>query len=194
MAALINNSVETPIEVSTVFGGEGSSGTTAQTGTETFVTGVILDVLPRILENGYVDLNINPTVATQVGSVKGASGQELPVISKRNATTSVVVKDGYTVGIGGLVQETNAKTRSQTPLLGRIPILGYLFQGFAKTTRRTNLVILVTPRIIENSQFPEPLLTREDQAALPANTIRQDDPPKVKKETRKWPRRRPVRH
>lgn len=194
MAALINNSVETPIEVSTVFGGEGSSGTTAQTGTETFVTGVILDVLPRILENGYVDLNINPTVATQVGSVKGASGQELPVISKRNATTSVVVKDGYTVGIGGLVQETNAKTRSQTPVLGRIPILGYLFQGFAKTTRRTNLVILVTPRIIENSQFPEPLLTREDQAALPAGTVRQDDPPKAKKETRKWPRRRAVRH
>jgi len=164
VAALINNSVETPIELSAVFG-DGAT-TTAQTGTETFVTGVILDVLPRILDNGYIDLNLNPTVATQVGSVKGSSGQELPIISKRNATTSVVVKDGYTVGIGGLVQETNTRTRSQTPVLGRIPVLGYLFQSFAQTKRRTNLVILVTPKIIRTPRFLDDQLSPDDEAAL----------------------------
>lgn len=171
--ALVNNSVETPIEVSTVFGND-SSGNSAQTGTQTFVTGVLLDVLPRILDNGYIDLNINPTVASQVGTVKGASGQELPIISKRNATTSVIVKDGYTVGIGGLVQESHAKTRSQTPFLGRVPILGYLFQSFAQTTRRTNLVILVTPRIIKTNRFLDSQLTAEDEAVLPVSEIRKE--------------------
>lgn len=177
--ALINNSVETPIEVSTVFGGDGSS-TTAQTGTQTFVTGVLLDVLPRILDNGHIDLNINPTVATQVGTVKGASGQELPIISKRNATTSVIVKDGYTVGIGGLVQESRMRTRSQTPGLGRIPVLGYLFQNLGQTTRRTNLVILVTPKVIQTPQFLDSQLGPEDEAALPVSEIPAKDLPPSK--------------
>jgi len=177
--ALINNSVETPIEISTVFGGDGSN-TTAQTGTQTFVTGVILDVLPRILDNGYIDLNINPTVATQVGTVKGASGQELPIISKRNATTSVVVKDGFTVGIGGLVQESRMRTRSQTPGLGRIPILGYLFQNLGQTARRTNLVILVTPKIIETPQFLDSQLSPEDEVALPASEIQPKELPSAR--------------
>ncbi len=186
VAALINNSVETPIELSTVFG-DGTT-TTAQTGTETFVTGVILDVLPRILDNGYIDLNLNPTVATQVGSVKGSSGQELPIISKRNATTSVVVKDGYTVGIGGLVQETNTRTRSQTPIFGKIPVLGYLFQGFAQTKRRTNLVILVTPRIIHTPRFLDDQLSAEDEAALPKKRSSRSSENRRRKESKQWPR------
>lgn len=186
VAALINNSVETPIELSTVFG-DGAT-TTAQTGTETFVTGVILDVLPRILENGHIDLNLNPMVATQVGSVKGSSGQELPIISKRNATTSVVVKDGFTVGIGGLMQETTIRNRSQVPVLGSIPILGYLFQSSSQTKRRTNLVILVTPKIIHGSRFLDDQFTPEDESAL---TGKHRKP--ARKEERQWPKASRVR-
>jgi general secretion pathway protein D len=71
-----------------------------------------------------------------------------PTTTKRSAKTTVLVKSGDTVIIGGIMQEIKLNSESKVPLLGDIPLLGYLFKYTSKSNRRTNLVILLTPHIV----------------------------------------------
>lgn len=160
--AVVNNMVEERIEVFTSSGNtiqNATSGVSAvpagsfQSGTQIFQTGVVLDVLPRVLEDGRIDLNINPTVLTRIGETTGASGQKLPIIVRRSTTTSVMVRDGYTVGIGGLMQMDDARTRNQVPVVGKIPLVGALFRSSGEQRKKSNLVILVTPHILKEDVF-----------------------------------------
>ena len=160
--AVVNNMVEERIEIFTSSGSTiqnanaGVSSVPAgsfQSGTQIFQTGVVLDVLPRVLEDGRIDLNINPTVLTRIGETTGASGQKLPIIVRRSTTTSVMVRNGYTVGIGGLMQMDDARTRNQVPILGKIPLMGALFRSTGEQRKKSNLVILVTPRILKEDVF-----------------------------------------
>lgn len=160
--AVVNNVVEERIEIFTSTGNSFQSATSGvsavpagsvQSGTEIFQTGVVLDVLPRVLDNGRIDLNINPTVLTRIGETTGASGQKLPVIVRRSTTTSVMVRDGYTVGIGGLMQMDDSRLRNQVPVMGKIPLVGALFRSSSDQRKKSNLVILVTPRILKDDVF-----------------------------------------
>jgi type II secretory pathway component GspD/PulD (secretin) len=177
--AVVNNLVEEFIEVfrttpnNTSVGGSGVSVLTnsLQSGTQSFRTGVLLDVLPRVLEDGRIDLNINPTVLTRIGQTTGASGQKLPVIVRRSATTSVMVRDGFTVGIGGLMQLDDKRGRRQVPVMGNLPVLGPLFRTHNDTSGKKNLVVLVTPRILRDDSFMSaPALPEARDAARAANT------------------------
>ena len=177
--AVVNNMVEERIEIFTSSGntiqsaGAGVSSVPAgsfQSGTQIFQTGVVLDVLPRVLEDGRIDLNINPTVLTRIGETTGASGQKLPIIVRRSTTTSVMVRDGYTVGIGGLMQMDDARTRNQVPVVGKIPLLGALFRSSGEQRRKSNLVILVTPHILKEDLFlAAPALPEAKSAAREAS-------------------------
>ncbi|WP_162604801.1 type II secretion system secretin GspD [Geomonas ferrireducens] len=113
-------------------------------------TGIILRIKPQISEGEYVKLDIYQ----EISAVKDFGTASNPNLgsTKRSAKTSVVVKNTDTVLIGGLIQDTDQVTESKIPLLGDIPGLGWLFK--TKTTKRdkTNLLIMLTPRIIKDAR------------------------------------------
>ena len=108
-------------------------------------TGVIMTVTPQINDSGNVTLVISQEVS-QVGAV-GPLG---PIIGQSAVTSTVVVRDGQTIVLGGFIRESNDVVRNRIPLLGRIPGLGVLFGSTSKTQNRTELVILITPHVIRS--------------------------------------------
>ncbi len=109
-------------------------------------TGIILTVTPRVSDNRFVALDVRQEVSDAVPNV--ITGTQSPVITKRVAETSVVVGENETLVLGGLIEERKVQDREGIPFLSRIPILGYLFGTTTEVTRKTELVILVTPRVI----------------------------------------------
>lgn len=109
--------------------------------------GITLKITPQIHESEFLSLDIyqessaikDTTESTTVG----------PTTTKRSARTTVLVKSGDTVMIGGITQETELVSESKVPLLGDIPLLGWLFKYNSKEKKRTNLVILLTPHIVQ---------------------------------------------
>jgi type IV pilus assembly protein PilQ len=108
--------------------------------------GIKLRITPLINADGYITTQISP----EVSSVVGFQGEnnDLPVISTRQATTTVRLKDGSSVIIGGLLSEDRSTTVTKVPLLGQIPGIGVLFQHHTVTATKRDLVIEVTPRIL----------------------------------------------
>ncbi len=113
-------------------------------------TGVILTVTPHINKGRYVTLDIRQEVSEAQTNTLG--GTDSPIIRKRMAETTMVVKDGQTLVIGGLIQETRNKSREGLPLLSRIPLLGYLFGATITKFAKTELVLLITPRVIADPE------------------------------------------
>ncbi len=115
---------------------------------ERIPVGVSLDIVPYISDKGEITVEIHPEVSDVVGT--GATG--LPVVSKRSVTTTVRVKDGETIVIGGLLQKNESTVRRKIPLLGDIPILGYLFSRTDKTVDEVETVIFITPHILTDGE------------------------------------------
>ena len=109
--------------------------------------GVMLNVTPHISAEDYVRLKISQQV-TQV--IKEESTTGLPTTLKRTAKTTVVIKDKKTIVIGGLVGDSTEVSTSKVPLLGDIPLLGWLFKSTSRSREKTNLYVFLTPRIIRN--------------------------------------------
>jgi len=109
--------------------------------------GVTLNITPQINLDRFVFLKIAQEL-TQV--VKEESQVGLPTTLKRSAKTAVVVKDGHTVVIGGLIDQTMSEGEVKVPYLGDIPLLGWLFKSQSKNRGRTNLFIFLTPHIVDN--------------------------------------------
>ena len=119
----------------------------------TFTTGLTIDVIPRILKGSIIDLKINPALSTQVGTSPAQPGTSttVPVISTRSATADVQVKSGDAAVIGGITQDVDNFTMNGLPGLRKVPLLGYLFYTRQKNRDRTNLVIIVWPRIVKGT-------------------------------------------
>jgi len=111
-------------------------------------TGITLKITPQITEGEYIKLDIYQ----EISAVKDSKGQATDLVTtKRSAKTSVVVKDTDSVVIGGLIQTRDEENIDKIPFLGDIPILGYLFKTKSTERKKTNLIILLTPRIIRNA-------------------------------------------
>lgn len=111
-------------------------------------TGVVLKVKPHINEGGLVSLEISQ----EVSSVDPESGVgDNPIISNRSAETHVVVQNEETIVIGGLIQENKGASREGIPILKDIPLLGYLFGYTNQSTERTELVVMITPKVVKSS-------------------------------------------
>ena len=112
--------------------------------------GVILRVTPQVNARGFIKLRVHPEVSQQNGvtSFGGAGGANIPIIATRSADTEVSLKDGYTMGIGGLLQRNTTKTTTKVPLLGDIPLFGRLFSNKSNNVTTTNLLIFITAKII----------------------------------------------
>ncbi len=113
-------------------------------------TGVILEVVPRVNQSGSVLLEINQEVS-DVAETK-SSGIDSPTIQQRKFQSTVLVDDGQTIALGGLIRDNKTKGKSGLPLLQRIPLLGSAFRSTTDTNRRTELLIFITPHVIRNMQ------------------------------------------
>lgn len=109
-------------------------------------TGVILNVTPRVNEGGRVMLDIEQEVSDVVETK--TSGIDSPTIQQRRIKTSVAVDNGATIALGGLIRDRVTESATKIPLLGDIPGLGHLFRSTTKTNDRTELVVLITPRVV----------------------------------------------
>jgi general secretion pathway protein D len=125
----------------------GSGGVT-QTSRQYISTGVLLDVTPRINAGGRVTLEINQEISAPAPASGGSSN---PNISTRKAKTVVNVASGETMVLAGLIQRTNGRSSAGVPLISKIPVLGGLFGTQSFNDRRTELVVLITPVVINNS-------------------------------------------
>ncbi|HMJ42949.1 MAG TPA: type II secretion system secretin GspD, partial [Pseudolabrys sp.] len=111
-------------------------------------TGVILSVTPRINESGRVQLEIEQEVSAVVKTT--TSNIDSPTIQQRRVRTTVVVNDGEVLALGGMIQEQASKNSNQIPLLGDIPGLGAVFSNRNNSVKKTELVILITPRVVRD--------------------------------------------
>ena len=111
-------------------------------------TGIVLKVTPTITSDGKIAMKINPSVSQPSPTIAPVAGGA-PGIDTRSADTNVIVQDGETIVIGGLIHDTQSDYVFKVPLLGDIPILGYLFRKKSTSRSRMELLIFVTPRIIE---------------------------------------------
>jgi type IV pilus assembly protein PilQ len=118
--------------------------------TTTFVSAFLrLTVTPQITSEGTIFLNVDVENTLPDYSRATASNGENPALITQQATTQVLVTDGGTVVIGGVIQTQNSLSVSQVPLLGDIPYLGNLFKHRAITSSDTELIFFITPRIIQ---------------------------------------------
>ena len=139
-----------------------SGGTTTSSKTYQWVdVGVILNVTPSINEDGYINMLIKPevsSISTWYGGEAQAAGA-VPVVKSANAETTVMVKDGVTILIAGLIKDQKTKTIYKVPLLGDIPYVGNAFKKVSDDVRRTETIVFLTPRIVGGDK---PFLLKRD--------------------------------
>ena len=112
--------------------------------------GIIMTVTPHVNNEGLINLKIEPEVSSTTGSTNfgGAGGAEIPIIAVRKTTTNVALKDGYTMGLGGLIESLAQDGETKVPLLGDIPGLGRLFRSDKTDMTARNLVIFITAKVL----------------------------------------------
>ena len=113
-------------------------------------TGVILNVTPRVNANGHIVLDIRQEVSDVVRTT--TSGIDSPTIAQRRIATSVAVASEETIVLGGLIQDDVEEIESGVPILRDIPVLGTLFGATTQTSSRTELLVLITPKVLTNQR------------------------------------------
>jgi len=122
-----------------------SAGTSSES-VETVSAGIILEVTPTINAEDRITLKIKPESSFPTQESSG----DIPIIRTRTAQTTVVIKDGETLVIGGLIDDQDSKGVKKVPLLGDIPIIGAFFRSNTSRKTRNELLIFVTPRIVRD--------------------------------------------
>ncbi len=113
-------------------------------------TGIILNVTPHINAGGLVRLEIEQTIRNAVKN--SVSGIDSPEFTERKISTTLLAKDGSTVVIGGIIQQRSNSTRNGIPFLSRIPIIAPLFSSTTTKADRTELLLAITPKIIDHTE------------------------------------------
>ncbi len=149
--ASINVGTQVPTLTSTA-----SNSTVSDNGTSALVstiqyrkTGVILHIKPTINSNGILTMTISQEVSQP--QTNNVSKIDSPLILNRDVNTSVVLKSGSTLLLGGLIKTTKSNTVSKVPILGDIPLIGNIFKTTSKSTVKTELIIEITPYILSNT-------------------------------------------
>lgn len=127
--------------------------------------GIILRVTPFITSDGLVEMIVTPEISSvsKTESVTISAGVQAPVIDKRSADTVVVTPDGQTVVIGGLIADAKTESVSKIPLLGDLPWVGFAFRSKSKKDVKTELLIFLTPHIVQAPSQLAALSTKEQE-------------------------------
>lgn len=139
--------------------------------------GIILKVTPQVNARGVIKLNLEPEVSQQSDSTTfgGAGGASIPIISTRKVKTQVSLKDGFTMGIGGLITDAKSDGGNKVPVLGSIPVLGRLFSNKSVNNTSTNLLIFITAKTVSaDGGAPEDVF---DPRAITATGMTRDELP-----------------
>jgi pilus assembly protein CpaC len=146
------------------------SGQLGQVSVEYKRYGVGLAFTPTVLRNGQINMRIEPEVSQfdRTNSVSLGNGLSVPALIVRRASTTVELRDGQSFVIGGLLQSENTANQEQVPWLGSVPVLGQLFASRSYLKKETDLVIVVTPRLVRPARPGDPIQTPLDNT-VPAN-------------------------
>jgi len=109
--------------------------------------GTMIEVTPQVNDAGFINLKVVPEVSNQVGTMETQIGPQ-PIIDVRKAETNVVIKDGFTLAIGGLSQNEESKSGSRVPFLSSLPGVGKLFRSDSDDITQRNLIIFITARTL----------------------------------------------
>lgn len=133
--------------------------------------GVRLSFTPTVLGNGIINLRIAPEVSElDFSNAVTISGTTIPALTKRDAVTTVELRSGQSFAIAGLLQANDTRNRDQIPWLGSVPVLGTLFSSSGYQKQETDLVIIVTPNLVQPAVPGQRLATPLDDR-LPANDV-----------------------
>jgi len=117
--------------------------------------GVVLAVTPQIGSDGTITLSIHPSVTDKVGEAISAQGDRVPIVDVRETDTVVRVSDRQTILFAGLMQNKVTENVLAVPLVSEIPWLGYLFKHTSREVRKTELVVMLTPKIVTSENMRE---------------------------------------
>jgi type II secretory pathway component GspD/PulD (secretin) len=115
---------------------------------ETPIEGVVLSVTPQIGLDGIITMRISPRVTERAEALSSSDGDRRPVLTVREADTVVRVFEGETVVVAGLTQDRLIERSGRAPVLGAIPLLGRMFRRDRTVAMTSDLVVLLTPRIV----------------------------------------------
>ena len=115
--------------------------------------GIILKVTPQVNARGFIKLIIEPEVSSSNESASFGTAN-IPIVTTRKTKTQVSLKDGYTMGIGELIENSIQNTQTKVPVLGSIPLLGRLFRHDAKNDQVRNLIIFITAKTVSADGAP----------------------------------------
>ena len=157
--ATINVGDQVPIQTSNLTNAIANSSGTDTTGSTGFAqanqiqykdTGVILEVTPRVNSNGMVILDLKQTVSKPVATQTGVTSS--PTIQKEEIESTIAVKDGETLALGGLIQTEDTNNKGGVPFLHELPLIGPLFGTTTRNEVRKELVVLLTPKVVKTKQ------------------------------------------
>jgi general secretion pathway protein D len=140
-------------------------------------TGVVLEVTPRVNSGGYVTMDVNQSVSTVVNTT--TSTIDSPTFQQRRLTSTVSVKSGETILLGGLIQQTDSRNAQGIPFLHDLPGIGPLFGSHINSTGRTELIMLMTPHVISNDADSRGLTAKIEQQFSTVLDSRSLAPPRV---------------
>lgn len=146
--------------------------------------GIVLTVTPRITANGYVTMDVTQTA----NDLQGFTDFNAPIVNQRQADTTVSVRDGETIILGGIIRTNVTSKVKKIPLLGDIPILGNLFRSTDKSNVKTELLVFLTPKVVKDPEEARKLredefkrMSKESQKVIAPELNRKYDPDKDKK-------------
>jgi len=141
--------------------------------------GIQLNVVPQIGANNYINMVIHPAVTSYTNTL--GTTTQYPILDIREAETRVVLKDGETVVIGGLLKDIKNKGQTGIPFLSKIPMLGVLFRRDTEDTQKIDLLVFITARIVQEGELTSEEIQKLEQRVWPQQPPQK---PKVKKKKR----------
>ena len=155
-----------------IIGGSTVVGETVTENVQYRAVGIILTVTPHIGENGMVTLDI-----TQEDSevAEGGGVNNNPVFTTRRAETSLVVENGHAILIGGIIETRETLSSTKIPLLGDVPLLGNLFKSRNKRIDKTELLVLITPYVVDNTSEADRLTKKFEEKLKAIGGLKRED-------------------
>lgn len=140
-----------------------SSGPTTTAESVNFIeVGVKLYVTPTIHNDGFITMKIKPEVSSVTSNLTTSNNNTIPIVETSEAETTVMVKDGVSIVIGGLIKDETIKSTKKVPLLGDIPVLGFAFRSHSDSAAKTEIVIFLTPKIVTGDVDERPALPADE--------------------------------